>query len=478
MYRRALKPFIVVFLLLSTFLFLSGPYSTRATPAYQEVQSSLFLPLVLKRFPTMSVFGAEMIQIDSAGGLDRLASTGADWVRRNAVLWSDVEPTQGTRNWSAPSIVSLDQELINAANQAITPILIVRSTPTWAQVPTGSSCGPVAQTAFGPFANFMQDLVARYSAAPYNVKYWEIWNEPDADQSLPGDNPYGCWGDRNDSYYGGRDYGKMLQLVYPQIKSADPQAQVLVGGLLLNCQPNGGCVHAQESDVIAKFLQGILVGGGGPYFDGVSFHAYDVYWYQVGQYGVTRWNSAWNTTGPTVIAKSNFVKSVLTSYGVPSKFLMNTETGLLCLPPNNNPDYCNNNADFETTKAYYVAQVYPAAIAQGLKANIWFSMYGWQNSGLLDSNGNPLPAYTAFLFASQELKGTRFSRDLSYTGVKGYELDREDIKIWVLWSLDGSSHTIALPGVPSGEYHVDGTPISPNASLTVTLEPVYLEWNH
>jgi hypothetical protein len=43
--------------------------------------------------------------------------------------------------------------------------------------------------------------------------------------------------------FGGEYYGNMLKIVYPAIKSADPQAQVLVGGLLLDCDPVNYCTR-------------------------------------------------------------------------------------------------------------------------------------------------------------------------------------------------------------------------------------------
>jgi hypothetical protein len=83
----------------------------------------------------------------------------------------------------------------------------------------------------------MHDLVARYSVPPYNVKYWELWNEPDVDPALAGliggDIPFGCWGDSTDPYYGGGYYAEMLKAVYPRIKAADPQAQVARGRIAL-----------------------------------------------------------------------------------------------------------------------------------------------------------------------------------------------------------------------------------------------------
>jgi len=449
--------------------------STAMSTATATATQTAIPPTATPEPPSDPIFGVEMDAISAARGLEQVTQAGTYWVRRNAVLWSSVESTEGTYNWSG--MVGLESELQNASSKGIQVILIVRSTPAWAQKVPGSFCGPIKAEKFAAFATFMHDLVARYSVPPYNIKYWELWNEPDVDPSLvPADSVFGCWGDQTDAYYGGEDYAEMLKAAYPQIKAADPQAQVLVGGLLLDCDPRGSpsvcaSLTPPHTDKPAKFLEGILLGGGGPYFDGVSFHTYDVYWGALGQYKMPNWNTAWDTTGPTVIAKAGFVKSVLTAYGFSGKFLMNTETAILCRS-------CSNDAIYETTKAYYVTQAYAAALAQGLRASVWYSVLGWQNSGLLNPDLTPRPAYTAFQFACSELRDATFVREITeYDHVKGYEFNRGDRRIWLLWSLDGASHPINLPGVPLAIYHVDGMPVPPVGSLTVTLEPLYLEWS-
>jgi hypothetical protein len=150
---------------------------------------------------------------------------------------------------------------------------------------------------------------------------------------------------------------------------------------------------------------------------------------------------------------------------------MNTESALLC-------DSCSKDPIFETTKAYYVVQSYAAAIAQGLRANIWYSASGWRNSGLLNSDLSPRPAFTALKFARNELKDATWLRNVDeYTGVKGYEFKRDGRLIWVLWSLDGKTHLITLSEVPLAIYHEEGTPIPTVGSLNIKLEPLYLEWS-
>jgi hypothetical protein len=415
--------------------------------------------------PIQTVFGVEMSTITPESGLNQMSAANTTWVRRNAVLWSDVEPSQGIRNWSA--LAGLESELLYAGSNRIRPILVVRSTPSWARQVPNSSCGPIKPEALGAFSNFIRDLVARYSVPPYKVKYWELWNEPDA-AVVAGDNVFGCWGDPNDTYFGGEYYGQMLQAVYPQIKAVDSTAQVMVGGLLLDCNPNlsGACSDNRPP----KFLEGILLANGGASFDGVSFHAYDYYLGALGQYrNSPNWNSYWNTTGPAMIAKVNYVNGILKNHSVTGKFLMNTESALLC-------DSCSDDPTFETTKAYYVAQVYAASIAQGLRANIWFAVYGWRNSGLLNFDFSTRPAYTAFQFARSELRDASFSRDIAdFTDVKGYEFTRGGQKIWMLWSLDGNPHSIFLPAVPLAAWDAMGSAVPVVDPMTLDLKPLYLE---
>ena len=108
-------------------------------------------------------------------------------------------------------------------------------------------------------------------------------------------------------------------------------------------------------------------------------------------------------------------------------------------------------------------------------------MLGWRNSGLLNADLSPSPAYTAFQLASSELRDAAFVREITeYAGVKGYEFQRGDRRIWILWSFDGSTHSISLSGVPLAGWRVQDTsvtPVTPAASMDVTLNPLYLEWN-
>jgi hypothetical protein len=432
------------------------------------ITPTVYLPIVLKNWPIPNVFGVTVAPMSPGVGLNRVLSTTTEWTRGPFVRWQQVESSPGTRNWAAEA--TLESELLTAAQNNLSVILGVGQTPTWARKVPGSACGPVAANHMAEFAAFMRDMVTRYSAPPYNVKYFELWNEPDLDYKVVvGDSPFGCWGDDADPYYGGGYYGQMLAQVVPQMRSVRPGIRVMVGGLLLDCDP----VHPPSGKTCqsSKFLEGILRSGGGPFFDGISFHAYDYYGGALGHYGNANWHSTWNSGGPVSRAKLRFIKSVLAAYGITGKFFANTEEALLC--------DSNCGTVFEQTKADYIAEAYPLAIADGLTANVWYSLSGWRNSGLLDSGNQPLPAYFAYKFSSQELHDAYYKRNVTeFPGLSGAEFDHGGGRVWVLWSSDGGSHLASLPSMPAAIYMVNGTPISPTMSLTVGIEPRYVAWNH
>jgi hypothetical protein len=416
------------------------------------------------------VFGISLKQLDSASGLDQVIQAGVSWTR-TGFIWSAIEPSPGERYWDT----DLEQGLIRATTAGVQPIMLIEGTPGWA-LKAGYDCGAVAESQFPALAQFAYDLVKRYSASPYNVRYWELWNEPDVWGTL------GCWGDPSDTdYYGGYYYGQMLQEVYPRIKEADPRAQVLVGGLLLDCDPINPPYWKDCTS--SKFLEGVLASGAGPFFDGVSFHAYDQYTGK-GTYENVIWSSSYNTTGPVSIAKARYLKEVLAQYGYEGKYLMNTETGVLWGWDWTNPLPCDPSAppDVEVTKVYYVIHSYAVAVAEGWKATVWYSALGYRCTGLLNSDLSPKPAYYAYQFAQQKLGEAVFVRQITeYPQVMGYEYEIPGKKLWVLWSLDGQAHPLSLPGLPLVVNRVgeDGHAVQePNdLTLMIDISPRFIEFS-
>ena len=448
------------------------------TPHKTLVATSQSSPIDATPVP---IFGLQMSNVSVERGLDQVVAAKAYWVRLGGggLHWAAVEPNKGDRNWDA--ILGVETQFINSAYSGLETIVTIANTPPWAQNISGYSCGQIKPDALEAFADFMHDVVDRYSQPPYNVKYWELWNEPDIDPAFVApDSPWGCWGDKDAQYYGGEYYAEMLKVVYPKIKAADPDAQVLVGGLLLDCDPTDPPETAPDSGEYkdcspALFLEGILQNDGGNYFDGISFHAYDYYYGELGRYGNPGWHSDSKTTGPSLIAKSRYLHALLAKYLQSNKDLYNTEVAVLCGRSGQEP-VCQDD-DFNNTKSYYLAQVYTAALFEKFQANLWFSLQGWRASGLVDNALNPYPVYDAFQFGAGQLFGARPERIITtFPGVRCYEFSRGESRLWVLWSLDGDPHSIELPFSPDEIFDVYGEKLQTIQTLTITLAPLYITW--
>ncbi len=416
------------------------------------------------------VIGSQMHQIDQAHGLDWATEAGVHWMRFDVFHWDRIEPASTdppVYNWQVVDETSLR----NAAEAGMQVIAAVKFTPEWAQKVSGSFCGPIKQDALDEYAQFLNALVMRYRQPPYNIRYWELGNEPDVDPRLVEPRSVlGCWGDENAPYYGGRYYAEMLKVAYPAIKAADPKAQVLVGGLLLDCDPTH---PPQGKDCIpAKFLEGILHNGGGSYFDIVSFHGYALY------DSALPWDEhfpSWEARGGVVLGKINFLREVMSAYGV-DKPLMHTEGSLLCHP--NHPLCKPPLAAFYEMQADYVVWLFVRNWAQGLLGTIWYQFEGpgWRHGGMLDGGQDPKPAFHALNFLSEELAGASFSRTVSrYPELRAYEFSTPEKRIWVLWAPDMQPHRIGLPAGVHGVYDKLGRDITPAGNTISIQDPIYVE---
>jgi hypothetical protein len=378
-----------------------------------EAEYRLFLPVIVNRVPLQTTFGMQIYPSDVQKGFSYVEDLQSSYVRFNRLDWSLIEPNQGDRLWSNMSL--LEASLLQASRANMQTILPVHGTPVWAQTIAGASCSRIRDEALQAFGDFLYDAVSRYSYPPYNVMYWEIWNEPDIGYTEDlAEMPFGCWADYADEVSGGEYYAEVLRVVYPRIKAANPRAQVVIGGLHLDCDPrpeSNYCAETKRNPHAPLYLTGILSAGGGDYFDGVGFHAYDYFHYwlpELGRYSNYQWGSGWDTSGPVINAKASYIRQVLDEFGVNGKFLINTEGALICGPIDDwfSEDGCESTDGslYEQTKARYVTQLYASALANDLRANIWFTIFGYRHSDLVDQQDFSLrPAYFSYRFARQML---------------------------------------------------------------------------
>lgn len=431
--------------------------------------STSYLPIIRKNFPPYpTTFGSEFVTSATNTVISLAVEAGNYWVRTSHFNWNQIEATPGVYNWS-----SVDEASINNIHYSGMKIIaVVKKVPGWAQHPRGSTCGPIDTSAFDDFAAFLTATVNRYKGS---IKYWELGNEPDIDPSImiPGVDIYGCWGDESDPYYGGRYYADMLKVAYPAIKAADPSAQVLIGGLLLDCDPTNP--PPGKTCLPSKFFEGILVGGGANYFDIVSFHGYPGYY---GDLSNDHNFPSWNARGGVVLGKINFLKEVMQAYGI-HKPIMHTEGGLLCHPAFAGCD--NPGADFFEAQADYIPRLFLRNWAEGLTGTIWYTFTegGWRFSGLLGQGNLPRPAYHAYSFMTSITRNATYDSKIDgYQGnpnIQGYRFAKPDRYIWAFWTHDETDTSLTLPPGTLQVYDNYGNLVTPVNGTVVVGSPIYLE---
>ena len=106
--------------------------------------------------------------------LDLVKASGAGAVRL-FVEWSTIEPNNVSPdryNWAG-----YDTIFKGVSERGLQMIAVVERCPTWA---CSRPEGPIRGERVQDFIEFMSAMAARYGKAPYNVHYWEFWNEPDS----------------------------------------------------------------------------------------------------------------------------------------------------------------------------------------------------------------------------------------------------------------------------------------------------------
>jgi hypothetical protein len=438
-------------------------------PSSQRIQLGLLgveLRAGRSQASAASIFGATISTGFVGPTYGRPAAARVNWVRYGDFLWSQLEPTLGAREWSR--MTGMEEEIKALSAQGLTTIAVVRSTPAWAQQVRGHTCGAIKPEALDAFAGFMRDLVARYSAPPYNIKYWELWNEEDVDPSLVGpDSGFGCWGNAADPYYGGGVYAEMLKRVYPAIKQANPDAQVVFGGLLLDCDadhptPGRSCIES-------RFFEGALRNGGGAVFDIMSYHGY-AFWNGKNE----DWDMipAWRARGGVVRGKLQLIRETLARYQVDKPVLL-TEAGLLCYraDPGCLPRFTN-------AQASYLPRMYARAWSNGLLGALWYTLEGpgWERGGLLDENQQPRPAYQALSFMTGLLQGASYDGPRSNDVIEGYAFRKGATRYELYWTNNDTPARMSWPIGTVAAYDLLGRPLPVTGpDLEVNFNPIFIE---
>ena len=280
--------------------------------------------------------------------LQQMKSMGMTTVRIDA-NWSGGEPAQGNFNWSA-----LDAIMASVHQVGMTADLIIDGCPPWAAASgaSGQFAQPASPSQFGAWA---AAVAARYHSK--GADYFEIWNEPNNSQ---------FWSPSPNA----DAYTADLEAAYAAIKAADPSSVVISAGLA----PGNG----NGSIDPVTFLGGMYAAGAKGNFDAVGDHPYTF------------------PADPDTDSQGNWgemdqtrqsLRSLMIAHGDAAKKIWITEFGA----PTG--DVTAAQQATELTQAI-TAAVHTSWIG-AFYIYTWSDQHGGEGFGLLDSNGNPKPAYNA-----------------------------------------------------------------------------------
>lgn len=353
--------------------------------------------------------------------IEALQESGASGTRVY-LSWSQLQPaapeTGRPPQFSTSALAWYDNRLGMIANAGIQILATVASAPAWA---AASPCSAVYAEQLDAYAQFLTDLVRHYQVSPYNIRRWEIANEPDgtwANDQVVG---LGCMGHQ------GAEYARMLAVAYSAIKTADPTATVLMGGVAHDW------FVEYDGPFYRYFPDRIMEAGAGQFVDALNFHYFPEYhaewerWDPASQDRIMGWlpaptcgdlydgvETAYEAGGKDLIAKtSHFRNRMQTCYGV-QKPIWVTELA--------EHGYAYHSASL-MQQARYVIQGYVRGLAAGVANITWYALTTVNDNyqqGLLFDNLTPKPAFYAYQTLTSELNGYEYTGTLGQADLEGY----------------------------------------------------------
>ncbi|MGB9736631.1 MAG: beta-galactosidase [bacterium] len=368
--------------------------------------------------------------------------------------WSQIEPQNGVFDFTG-----YDNIVNTVSNYNININAILDYGNTWADAKNSNSYPPDnPQT----FADFAYNVALHFK---HRVKSYEIWNE---------ENTPLFWQPKADP----EAYGALLKAAYTAIKSADPSALVVFGGVYMW---NWGGLTTGGATFLDQVLT--LYPDIGNYMDIIAFHPY-------ANYPPSTAPDFSSTAQQSLLQMIQDIKDVLKKHNI-SKPLWITEIGWPTYEPVD-----------ESMQARWLARTYLESIDQGINRIYWytysdgigcgvpvqecyFGLFNYITSASYATPPKPKQAFYALKTIKALLGDTYFKRDLSNAfniqdGKALYFVTPDGSKaVWAFFLYHGAiPEIISIPTSNLTFYDISGTTFTPSSynsgyTLTITTSPVY-----
>lgn len=385
--------------------------------------TKIALPVVVAyhpaRFWPRTPIGAQLSEKEGVPGSHSQAyAAGIRWAHIY-LNWNQLEPDNTTPEnfrWDV-----YDDTLADLSAQGFQVIVNVAGNPSWA---ASSRRGPIDRVSLDEFEQFIGAVAGRYSQPPFNLHHYQFYIEPD-DWAYKPNGARGAWG----GY--GSQYAEMLKRAHRAVHGSDIAGKVILGGLAYETW--AGCDPSPCFDL--SFLDDVVAAGGAPFIDIMNFHYYEAF--------KTRWKPQ-QPVGKALALRDKLPPDqrnkpfVCSEMGIP--YWVQDEDRAVTL---------EQQAHF-VVKGF--AHIMGAAVyGLDIPACTWFSFetysQGVRKFGLLDGDGECLPAYWALKTFSSEMPERPVGVELiAANEVSGYRFVMADgSQSVILWTEDESYSAHDLP---------------------------------
>ena len=392
-----------------------APFSTTAT-----VPAHMFGMHVNK-------FGLHQRWPGLANGIFRLWNTGT--------YWRDLEPSNDAWNFTSGAGKRLDMlvDYVKRNDPSVEILMTLGQTPQWASKTPGVE-GLYGMGASGAPANmeywrdYVRTLARRYAG---RIRYWELWNEPDFQQTYSGSIA---------------DMVEMARIAREELKAVDPNNKLVSPGL--------------TAGQGMPWLNNFLAAGGGRYVDIIGFH-----WY-------------FNTSPERLALAVSNVRQMMANYGQEAKELWNTEGAPGC------DSLVFNCSTYVPTAEEIRSTTARAMMIMWIKGVSNFNYYFWERTEplakLVESDyTTPTQAGLAYKEVASWMKGARVVDSYRVNDtIYVVRMNRGTENFVVLWSSTGKTTVnLASTWVVSKIRTLLGSEsmIPSSRQITIGLEPVLLK---
>jgi len=416
-------------------------------------------------------FGAQIIADINDPQVKALArDAGIRWFY-TYVKWSEIEPSEGNFQWPYDSFFA------GLSAAGFTPLVGIGGTPRDVLLNPAKGGGPIQQTAYQRFGNFLRTLVAHYSQPPYNVHYWainfgnfELDQYPDA---------WGCYW---------KEYADILKIAAPAIHETDPNGKLVIGALAYDwfdtstytvISNQSQCLSRSDAWFNLFFFNGVIDSGGAPYIDIINFNYYS-------RMGGLPPQPHWTT----IVGKAQALLDKLPADQRNKQFFI-SEIGE---PFWSKQTYTPPISDESATRL--IAQSYTqilGAVDSGIHVvgALWFTLgyfEEWPSNlmriwGMLNADLSKRQEYYAYQTMTRELADAVYQAKYTSTpGVEGYNFTLPDgATKTVLWNTPWHTNVFKSVSFPGSVRVVDwlGNPVSTiqvggQTQFQVNGRPVYV----